>query len=121
MIWRGILALAAASTLLVAQSPEKANTKGKDLGGPGGVIAVNGVRNRDVAVALDAKPAADAAERKRRSSRVTRLLRLLRAHGLLKKVPRSHLYRVTDHGRVAITAVLAARNATTEQLVEKAA
>src|SRR5437868_8223747 len=48
MIWRGISALAAASTLLVAQSAEKANTKGKDLGGPGGVIAVNGVRDENL-------------------------------------------------------------------------
>src|SRR5437773_89620 len=46
--WRGCSALAAASALLVAQSPEKANTKGKDLGGPGGVIAVNGVRNENL-------------------------------------------------------------------------
>lgn len=84
-------------------------------------FVVNGVRNRDVVAAWHAKPAAEAAEQKRRSAQVTRWLRLLRAHGLLKKVPRSHLYRVTDHGRVVMTAVLAARNATTEELVAKAA
>jgi hypothetical protein len=84
-------------------------------------FAVNGLRNRDVVAGLYAKPTADGAERKRRSSRATRQLRLLRAHGLLRRVPRSHRYRVTDQGRTAIAAVLAARNATTEQLVAKAA
>jgi hypothetical protein len=84
-------------------------------------FVVNGVRNRDVVATLYAKATADASEQKRRSARVTRLLRLLRAHGLLRKVPRTHLYRVSEHGRVVITAVLAARNAATEKLVEKAA
>jgi hypothetical protein len=84
-------------------------------------FAVNGLRNRDVVAGLYAKPAADAAEQKRRSSRATRCLRLLRAHGLLRKVPRSHRYRVTDSGRTVIAAVLAARNATTAELAAKAA
>lgn len=52
---------------------------------------------------------------------MTRLLRLLRAHGLLQKVAKSHRYRVTEAGRVVITAVLAARNAATEKLVALAA
>jgi hypothetical protein len=84
-------------------------------------FVVNGVRNRDVVAALYAKPTRDAVEQKRRSARVTRLFRLLRAHRLLRKVPRSHVYRVSDHGRMVIAAVLAARNAATEQLVAKAA
>lgn len=82
---------------------------------------VNGVRNRDVVAGLYATRTTDPAERRRRSARVTRLLRLLRAHGLIHKVPRTHLYRVSDHGRVVITAVLAARNAATERLVALAA
>jgi hypothetical protein len=84
-------------------------------------FVVNGVRNRDVVAGLYPQATTDPAERKRRSARVTRLLRLLRAHGLIHKVPRTHLYRVSESGRVAITAVLAARNAATEQLVALAA
>lgn len=84
-------------------------------------FALNGLRNRDVVAGLYAKPAATAAERKRRASRATRCLRLLRAHGLLRKVPRSHRYRVTDSGRTVIAAVLAARSAATAELVAKAA
>jgi hypothetical protein len=51
---------------------------------------------------------------------VTRKLRLLRAHGLLDKVPHT-LYVVTEQGREAITALLAARNASTQQLLGGAA
>jgi hypothetical protein len=84
-------------------------------------FGVCGLRNRDVVSGLYPKPTKDQAEQKRRSSQVTRLLRLLRAHGILRKVPKSHAYQVTEPGRVAITAVLAARNAATQKLVELAA
>ena len=43
-------------------------------------------------------------------------LRLLRAHGLLHKVPNTHRYTVSAAGRRAITALLAARNASAEEL-----
>ncbi|HUE73567.1 MAG TPA: hypothetical protein VMP01_22005 [Pirellulaceae bacterium] len=36
---------------------------------------------------------------------------MLRAHGLLKKIPRTHRYLLTESGAAAITALLAARNA----------
>lgn len=84
-------------------------------------FGVSGLRNRDLVAGLYTQPAADAPAGRRRSARVTRLLRLLRAHGVLQKVPKSHRYRVTAAGRVVITAVLAARNAATEQLVALAA
>jgi hypothetical protein len=84
-------------------------------------FAVSGLRNRDVVAGLYPKATTDQAEQKRRSARVTRLLRLLRAHGVLRKVPKSHAYQVTEAGRVAITAVLAARSAPTEKLVALAA
>ena len=80
-------------------------------------FAVTGLRNRDVVAGLYPQPTAEASERRRRSSRVTRLLRLLRAHGVIEKVDRSHQYLVSPRGREMITAVLAARNATTQELV----
>src|SRR3979490_275633 len=58
MTWRSVSSLAAAATVVgmlslapmrtIAQSSEKANPKGKNLGGPGGVIAVNGVRDENL-------------------------------------------------------------------------
>jgi hypothetical protein len=84
-------------------------------------FAVNGLRNRDVVAALDGQPSLDAAARRRRAAQVSRQLRLLRAHGLLKKVPKTHRYQVTDRGRVILTALSAARHASTEKLVAQAA
>jgi hypothetical protein len=55
------------------------------------------------------------------SADVTRQLRLLRAHQLIEKVPHTHRYLVTQHGRQAITALLAAQNANTDQLTKSAA
>lgn len=84
-------------------------------------FAVNGLRNRDLVARLYARPTADATQRKRRSARVSRLLRLLRGHGLLKKVPRTHRYQVTDRGRIILTALQAARRASTHKLIALAA
>ena len=63
---------------------------------------------------------ATASEQRKRSAAVTRKLRLLRAHALLHKVVKTHRYIVTAHGRKVITALLAARNASTEQLLSNA-
>jgi hypothetical protein len=82
---------------------------------------VDGLRNRDVVAGLYAKAAKDGAEQKRRSARVGRQLRLLRAHGILRKVPKTHRYQVTERGRLILTALQAARHATTQKLVDLAA
>jgi hypothetical protein len=77
---------------------------------------INGLRNRDLRALLYAGKTATPAEERRRSAAVTRQLRLLRAHGLIRKVPRTHRYLVSESGRRAITALLAARHASIEQL-----
>jgi hypothetical protein len=77
---------------------------------------INGLRNRDVRRLLFGAEVAEAAEERRRSAAVTRQLRLLRAHGLIHKVPKTHRYMVSEAGRRAITALLAARNASAEVL-----
>jgi hypothetical protein len=84
-------------------------------------FTVNGLRNRDLVGLLYNKPASTNEERRRRSARVTRQIRMLRAHGLLAKVPKTHRYLVSETGRKAITALLAARNANTDFLTTKAA
>ena len=74
-----------------------------------------GFSNRDLRERLYG-PCQDKDLKRRQSAAVTRKLRLLRAHGLLQKVPKSHRYLVTLKGRTAITALLAARDASTEKL-----
>jgi hypothetical protein len=83
--------------------------------------AVAGLRNRDLVAALYSKPAANPKEQRRRSARATRLIRLLRAHGLLQKMPKSHLYQVSANARKTLAALLAARNANAEYLTTNAA
>jgi hypothetical protein len=83
-------------------------------------FCIHGLRNKDLRQRLFG-PCADKDLERRQSAAVTRKLRLLRAHGLIKKVPKSHRYMVTLKGRTAITALLAARDASTEKLTQMAA
>jgi hypothetical protein len=85
-----------------------------------GEFMINGLRNRDLQLLLYASPARDEVEKKRRSAAVTRKLRLLRAHGLIRKISSTHRYMVSDKGRLAITALLTARNADTATLARAA-
>jgi hypothetical protein len=81
---------------------------------------IKGFRNRDLRPLLYGT-AKTKQERHRQAARVTRRLALLHAHGLIAKVPRTHRWLVTEKGRRILTALLAARRATTEQLIALAA
>jgi hypothetical protein len=80
-----------------------------------GEFALNGLRNRDVRAKLY-DPCEDLKQIRRQMGKVGRRLMLLRAHGLIAKVSRTHRYTVTEKGRRIITALLAARQASTEKL-----
>jgi hypothetical protein len=86
-----------------------------------GEFTVNGFRNRDIRALLFAKPAPTQAEQRRRTAAVSRKLSLLRAHRLIRKVPCTHRYHLTEAGRTVVTALIAARNANTEKLTKLAA
>jgi hypothetical protein len=85
-----------------------------------GEFAINGFRNRDVRVRLYS-PTADKRRQRQQMTAVGRKLRLLRAHGLIAKVSKTHRYVVTEKGRRIITALLAARQASTDKLTALAA
>jgi hypothetical protein len=85
-----------------------------------GEFLLNGFRNRDLRPLLFAKEPADLGERRRQSAAVTRKLRLLRAHGLIKKIPRSQRYQVTARGQTIFTTLLAARQADATKLTAAA-
>ena len=85
-----------------------------------GEFLVQGFRNRDLRAILCPTPHSLAQERSH-MARVTRLIRLLRAHGLVHKISKTHRYMVSPQGRITITALLAARDATTNQLLHIAA
>ena len=85
-----------------------------------GEYDINGFRNRDLRQHLYTVPAANKREARRRSSRVSRLLNILRAHRLIRKVPRTHRYMLTQSGRTTLMALSAAHNANARKLLEAA-
>jgi hypothetical protein len=85
-----------------------------------GEVQLNGFRNSHLRDALYRNPQ-NPTVRRRLSGKVSRRLRLLRAHGLIRKVPRTNRYQLTPKGRRVATAVLAASAVDTQQLMEMAA
>lgn len=75
-----------------------------------GEVVAAGFRNRDI-TALCEHEGETEAERKRQSARSSRRLKLLRAHGLIRKEPRRHVYHVTPKGTRLASAALSARAA----------
>jgi len=85
-----------------------------------GEFATNGMRNRDLQRLLH--PVCSTREVRRKvSAKIGRRLRLLRAHGLIRKVQKSHRYTMTEKGHLLAAALFAARDATTKQLLRDAA
>jgi hypothetical protein len=87
-----------------------------------GEFATAGLRNRDLRLLLyPATKTRSQAEERRLSAKVSRQLRLLRAHGLIRKVQKSHRYRLTAKGQLLTAALFAARKANVKQLLAQAA
>ncbi len=85
-----------------------------------GEHTVTGFRNRDLVSLLHGTPS-DPVQRKRLASRVGHRLRLLRAHGIIRKVSRTHRYQLTRKGRQIVTAILQAQATTVAKLTREAA
>ena len=86
-----------------------------------GEFTLNGLRNRDLRPLLYPHATTCRRLQRCRAACVTRHLTRLRAHGLLRKVPHTHRYQVTDRGRRVITALLAAHAANIDELSKLAA
>lgn len=67
---------------------------------------LTGFRNKDLAARLYPTPAATPEEARRRCARTSRQIAKLRGHGLIAKIPKRRLYRVTEHGQRAMSAAL---------------
>jgi len=81
-----------------------------------GQWTIAGFRNRDLRHRLYPTQPQDPRAIRRHSAAVGRRLRLLRAHGLIRKLPHTHRYVLTESGRTAITALVAAQEANTQKL-----
>lgn len=86
-----------------------------------GEFNLNGFRNRDILPCLFPDCLSSPTEKRRAAARVTRKLRLLRAHGVIRKVSKTHRYVFTKKGRGIATAILKFQNVTLNQLNKAAA
>jgi len=87
-----------------------------------GEFVTAGFRNRDLRHLLYPKSSiAPTTDQRRLSAKVSRKLRLLRAHGLIKKVPHTHRYLLTNRGRLLTAALHATRDASIKQLLRNVA
>lgn len=84
-----------------------------------GEFAIKGFRNGDLRKLLSPQ-AKEGTEQKRCAAKITRQLRMLRAHKLIKKIPTTHRYLLTQSGRTTIVTFLAALNSNARKLNELA-
>jgi hypothetical protein len=85
-----------------------------------GRFALNGFRNGDIREALFGKDG-DTQQVRRRSGQISRKLGLLRAHGLIRRVPRTRRWMLTEAGKSVTTLLAAAGNASAPELMKIAA
>jgi hypothetical protein len=86
-----------------------------------GEFTINGFRNRDLRLRLFDDDGASKQEQRRHAAAVPRKLALLHAHRLIRKVPGTHRYHLSRHGRIIVTALIAARNTNANTLTKLAA
>jgi len=87
-----------------------------------GEFATAGFRNRDIRRLLHPASAnATPREIRRLAAKTSRRLRLLRAHGIIRKVPKTFRYRLTERGHLLTAALFATRTCNVKELLAKAA
>jgi len=84
-----------------------------------GKFLIYGFRNTDLRSLIFSKPK-HPKEKEQQMGKVTRLLKLMCAHGLIRKMPRTHRYRITQKGQLTMSTAMSIRNSSLSQL-EKAA
>ena len=86
-----------------------------------GQFAPAGFRNRDIRALIHRSPTnLTPGDRRRLSAKTSRQIRLLRAHGVIKKIPKTHRYRVTPNGLLLTAALQATRRANIKDLLKVA-
>jgi hypothetical protein len=83
--------------------------------------SVSGLNNKSLRMKLGHSPWAKGLTGRQLSARLSRQLRLLRDHGIIRKMPKQRRYLLTARGQALTTALNAMLNASTQQLMEKAA
>jgi hypothetical protein len=84
-------------------------------------FAMNGIRNKDLVHHLHEAGRTRGKNEKQTVATATRLLRMMRAHRLIRKMPKSHRYQITDKGIAAAASIKSALCASAQQLAKMAA
>ncbi len=77
---------------------------------------LNGFRNRDIRELMAPRLDPRSSQGLAITARITRALGLLRAHGLIRKVPKTTRYRITPKGHHAMTTALKLREIDVTQI-----
>ena len=85
-----------------------------------GEFAINGFRNAQIRRELFGPDGSDKTDTRRRLGMVSRKLALLHAHGLIKKVPRTRRWLLTEKGKEISTLLAALNSVSAKQLLEAA-
>jgi hypothetical protein len=86
-----------------------------------GEFTTAGFRNRDLRLLTEPASRNAAPDvRRRLAAKISRRLRLLRAHGVIRKVAKTHRYLLTARGQLLTAALFATRDANVKQLVAAA-
>jgi DNA-binding MarR family transcriptional regulator len=83
-------------------------------------LSILAFKNSDLRLRLS-PPTPLGEKRQRQAAAVGRKIRLLRAHGIVRKLPGTQRYRLTESGRAAITAILSAQKLPLSHLLQRAA
>ena len=86
----------------------------------GGGFHINGFRNKDIRAILYPN-SVEKDDVKKDSRRITRYFKILRVHGIIKKVPRTHRYLLTNKGIKLISALTATKRVKINEIVKLAA
>jgi hypothetical protein len=97
-------------------APDEANMFQAMLNGK---FLVRGFRNIELRMLMFPTPNSQK-EKQQLMTKTTRLIGLMRAHGLIRKMPKTRLYRVTRKGQLVMTTSIMIRNSNLSRL-EKAA
>lgn len=81
-----------------------------------GEFAITGFRNRDLQNLLFKTLPESKQEHRSRSAKVSRMLRLLRAHHLIRRVPGTYRYMLTERGAILLKAIVSVQQITLDQI-----
>jgi len=84
-----------------------------------GKFHINGFKNKDIRAMMFQSEKPD--QIKKDSAKVSRIFRMLRLHGIIKKVPRTHRYMMTEKGIELISALRTIKNTNIKDLLKLAA